>query len=55
MVWYPQEMFVLNRVEELSDLRPALQQAFDSNRPVILDVVSAEDAMAPLAFTGDGD
>ena len=37
------------RVEKPSELRGALQQAFEANRPVIIDVVSDIDALAPLA------
>ena len=37
------------RVEKPSELPGALQQAFEANRPVIIDVVSDIDALAPLA------
>jgi len=37
------------RVEKPSDLPGALQQAFEANRPVIIDVVTDIDALAPLA------
>ncbi len=36
------------RVETPSDLPGVLHQAFDADRPVIIDVVSDSDAMAPL-------
>ena len=39
------------RVEQPSDLPGALQQAFDAERPVIIDVVTDIDALAPLAVT----
>ncbi len=39
------------RVEKPSELPGALQQAFDANRPVIIDVVSDIDALAPLAVS----
>ncbi|MCZ6511928.1 MAG: thiamine pyrophosphate-binding protein [Alphaproteobacteria bacterium] len=39
------------RVEKPSDLPGALQQAFEANRPVVLDVVTDIDALAPLAVT----
>jgi len=39
------------RVEKPSDLPGALQQAFEANRPVIIDVVTDIDALAPLAVT----
>ena len=37
------------RVEKPSELPAALQEAFAANRPVIIDVVSDIDALAPLA------
>lgn len=39
------------RVEKPSDLPGALQQAFEANRPVIIDVTTDIDALAPLAVT----
>lgn len=39
------------RVEDPKDLPGALDKAFSANRPVILDVVSDIDALAPLAVT----
>ncbi len=39
------------RVEKPSELPGALQQAFGANRPVIIDVVSDIDALAPLAVS----
>ena len=39
------------RVEKPSELPNALQQAFEANRPVIIDVVSDIDALAPLAVS----
>ena len=39
------------RVEKPSELPGALQQAFEADRPVILDVVSDIEALAPLAWT----
>jgi acetolactate synthase-1/2/3 large subunit len=39
------------RVEKPSDLPGALDQAFAANRPVIIDVVTDIDALAPLAVT----
>ncbi len=38
------------RVEKPGDLKGALQQAFEANAPVIIDVVSDIEAMAPLAW-----
>jgi acetolactate synthase-1/2/3 large subunit len=38
------------RVEKPGDLKSALQKAFEANRPVIIDVVSDIEAMAPLAY-----
>ena len=37
------------RVEKPSDLPGALEQAFAANRPVVIDVVTDIDALAPLA------
>ena len=39
------------RVEKPSDLPGALQKAFEANRPVIIDIVTDIDALAPLAIT----
>lgn len=39
------------RVERPGDLRPALEQALEADRPVIVDVVTDIDALAPLAVT----
>ena len=39
------------RVEKPSDLPGALDQAFSANRPVVLDVTTDIDALAPLAVT----
>jgi len=39
------------RVEKPSDLPGALQKAFEAKRPVIIDVVTDIDALAPLAIT----
>ncbi|HEY4860952.1 MAG TPA: thiamine pyrophosphate-binding protein [Xanthobacteraceae bacterium] len=39
------------RVEKPADMGPALKQALSANRPVILDVVTDIDALAPLAVT----
>jgi acetolactate synthase-1/2/3 large subunit len=39
------------RVEKPADLRPALERALAANRPVIVDVVTDIDALAPLAVT----
>ena len=38
------------RVEKPADLPGALQKAFEANQPVIIDVVSDIEAMAPLAY-----
>jgi acetolactate synthase-1/2/3 large subunit len=38
------------RVEKPADLKGALQKAFEADRPVIIDVVSDIEAMAPLPF-----
>jgi acetolactate synthase-1/2/3 large subunit len=40
------------RVEKPGDLAPALRQALTANRPVIIDVVTDIDALAPLAVAG---
>jgi acetolactate synthase-1/2/3 large subunit len=37
------------RVEKPADLAPAMDQALSANRPVVLDVVTDIDALAPLA------
>jgi acetolactate synthase-1/2/3 large subunit len=39
------------RVEKPGDIAPALQQALAAKRPVVLDVVTDIDALAPLAVT----
>ena len=39
------------RVEQPGDLAPALAKAIDAKRPVIIDVVTDIDALAPLAVT----
>ena len=39
------------RVEKPGDFAPALAKAIDSKRPVIIDVVTDIDALAPLAYT----
>jgi acetolactate synthase-1/2/3 large subunit len=39
------------RVEKPADIAPALAKAIDAKRPVIVDVVSDIDALAPLAVT----
>jgi acetolactate synthase-1/2/3 large subunit len=39
------------RVEKPSDLPGALDQAFSANRPVVIDVTTDIDALAPLAVT----
>jgi acetolactate synthase I/II/III large subunit len=39
------------RVERPGDFAPALQQALNADRPVVLDVVTDIDALAPLAVT----
>ncbi len=38
------------RVEKPSELKGALQRAFEADRPVIIDAVSDIEAMAPLAY-----
>ncbi|NND49066.1 MAG: thiamine pyrophosphate-binding protein [Rhizobiales bacterium] len=40
------------RVEQPGDLAPALAKAIDAKRPVIIDVVTDIDALAPIAVTG---
>ena len=40
------------RVERPEDLRPALEQAFASGRPAVVDVVSNIDGIAPPAWSG---
>jgi acetolactate synthase-1/2/3 large subunit len=40
------------RVEKPGDLAPALRQALAADRPVIVDVVTDIEALAPLAVTG---
>jgi len=42
------------RVENPKDFRPALDQALNTDRPVVLDVVTDIDAVAPLAWDADG-
>jgi acetolactate synthase-1/2/3 large subunit len=37
------------RVEKPQDLSPALERAFAADRPVIVDVVTDIDALAPVA------
>jgi acetolactate synthase-1/2/3 large subunit len=39
------------RVEKPGDIAPALEQALRANRPVVLDVVTDIEALAPLAVT----
>jgi acetolactate synthase-1/2/3 large subunit len=39
------------RVEKAGDLGPALTQALEANRPVVIDVVTDVDALAPLAVS----
>jgi acetolactate synthase-1/2/3 large subunit len=39
------------RVEKPAELGPAIQQALKANRPVVVDVVTDIDALAPLAVT----
>ena len=38
------------RVENPSDISSALEQAIEANRPVVVEVVSDIEAMAPVAF-----
>ena len=40
------------RVEQPGDIAPALAKAIEVKRPVIVDVVTDIDALAPLAVTG---
>lgn len=40
------------RVEKPADLPAAFAKAFAANRPVVIDVVTDEEAMAPVAWTG---
>jgi acetolactate synthase-1/2/3 large subunit len=40
------------RVEKPAELGPAIAQALKANRPVVIDVVTDIDALAPLAVTG---
>jgi acetolactate synthase-1/2/3 large subunit len=39
------------RVEKANELGPAMQQALKANRPVVIDVVTDIEALAPLAVT----
>jgi len=39
------------RVEKPGDLGPAIRQALKANRPVIIDVVTDIEALAPLAVS----
>jgi acetolactate synthase-1/2/3 large subunit len=39
------------RVEKPADFAPALAKAIAANRPVVIDVVTDIDALAPLAVT----
>ena len=39
------------RVEKPAELGPAIQQALKANRPVVIDVVTDIDALAPLAVS----
>jgi acetolactate synthase-1/2/3 large subunit len=39
------------RVEKASDFAPALAKALEANRPVVIDVVTDIDALAPVAVT----
>ena len=39
------------RVEKPGELAGALDQAFEANRPVVIDCVSDIEAMAPLAWS----
>lgn len=41
------------RVEEPGELRPALDRAVNANRPVIIDVVTDIEAVAPLAWDAE--
>ena len=40
------------RVEQPSEVQPALKQALSLNRPVVLDVRTDSKAMAPRGWTG---
>jgi hypothetical protein len=40
------------RVEKPAEIGPALQQALKADRPVVIDVVSDIDALAPVAVRG---
>ena len=39
------------RVERPAEIAPALERALNANRPVIIDVVTDIDALAPLAVS----
>ena len=39
------------RVEKPGDIGPALQQALKADRPVVIDVVTDIDALAPVAVS----
>jgi acetolactate synthase-1/2/3 large subunit len=39
------------RVEKASDFAPALQKALGMGRPVVIDVVTDIDVLAPMAVT----
>ena len=39
------------RVEKPAELGPAIEQALKANRPVVIDVVTDIDALAPLAVS----
>ena len=39
------------RVEKPAELKPALQRAYGADRPVIIDVVTDIDALAPIAVS----
>jgi acetolactate synthase-1/2/3 large subunit len=39
------------RVERPTEIAPALEHALKANRPVIIDVVTDIDALAPLAVS----
>jgi len=39
------------RVEKPADFAPALQRAYAADRPVVIDVVTEIDALAPLAVS----
>jgi acetolactate synthase-1/2/3 large subunit len=40
------------RVEKASDLAPAMHKAFKADRPVVIDVVTDIEALAPVAVSG---